>query len=378
MKLVSFYDIEKHKAENRVYSPATASVIEYIALSLKSLGLDVEIISAAETKNKSGKYNFRTEITEQNIRLTQCSSKGHKSFLLRGITKIKARLWLVIYLLRNTKNNEVVFFWDSPVLYESLILFKKIDRKNVKILYFASEIFQEVIHLNRIKRKMEWHLFSKADKLIVSTEMLNEKINPQKKPYLILNGSYKPTKIYTEKFDDELIHIVYAGVINNKKGSSKAIEIAKHLTEEYHIHILGYGKDEDLEAMNKQINESNLTNRCKITYEGVFFGEEYNRFIQKCDIGLCPQNLNEKYNESSFPSKILSYMANGLRVVSVELKAVRLSDIGEYVYYSRTDNAIEFAEIIKNIKYEETYNSRKILADLDKKFRLGLEKMIKE
>ncbi len=57
--------------------------------------------------------------------------------------------------------------------------------------------------------------------------------------------------------------------------------------------------------------------KCKITYDGAFYVKKYYEFLQKCHIGLSTQNPYEPFNNSSFPSKVLVYMANGLRVVSV-------------------------------------------------------------
>ena len=49
------------------------------------------------------------------------------------------------------------------------------------------------------------------------------------------------------------------------------------------------------------------------------------KFIQKCQIGLCTQNIDAAFNTTSFPSKILSYMSNGLEVVGVNIAAIKNS-----------------------------------------------------
>ena len=377
MKLVGFFDIEKYQNEERVFSPATVAVMNYLADCLHRLGIPVEIISPAETRKTSGKYPLRSEEIRDGVVLTQGASSGYENKILRVLTKIRSRLWVVSYLLKNTKENELVFFCDSPVLYEPLLLFRRLSRKKVSILYFASEIYQQVIPLGKIKRWMEWKLFRDADMLVVSTKLLDEKINQEGRKSVILHGTYTLTPKYTDKFDDGLIHIVYAGIINGSKGSAKAVEIADHLPEKYHIHILGFGLQNDVEELKRSIEESNRKNRCKVTYEGVIYGEEYDRYLQKCDIGICPQNLDALYNDSSFPSKTLSYLANGLRVVSVDLKAVRYSEIGGLIRFTKSDSAADFADAILQIDMEEAYDSRKAIADLDEKFTRDLGEMIK-
>ena len=376
MKLVCFYDILKYQDEERVFAPSTATVIDYIADSLSRLNINVEIISPAETRKVSGRFPFRSEEVKPGVILTQAASNGYRNRLLRIITKTRSRLWLVKYLLKNTRPNEIVFFWDSPVLYEPLLIFRLLDRKKVKILYFASEIFREVIPLNKLKQKMEWKLFNDADKFLVSTKMLNEKVNNNNRESIVLHGTYMLTPQYNDRFEDGLVHIVYAGIINATKGSGKAVKIAEYLPENYHINIIGYGKNEDLAILKEVIIESNSKNACKISFDGTLSGEEYNRYLQKCDIGICSQDLSAKYNESSFPSKILSYMANGLRVVSVDLKAVHTSEIGDVLYYTKSDSAEDFAEAIMKIDMDEVYDSRKIIKELDEKFVKELSEML--
>ena len=377
MKLVCFYDIEKYKNQDRVFSPATATVIDYIADSLYKLNIPVEIISPAETRKTSGRFPKRSEMIRKGIVLTECASTGYKRKIFRIMSKCKSRLWLVNYLLKNTKKNEIVFFWDSPVLYEPLMLFRMFDKKNVKILYFASEFYEDVLSLGRLKCRMERKLFNDADMLLVSTKLLDEKINQSGKKSIILHGTYNSVPKFEEKFADGLIHIIYAGVINSHKGSSKAVEIASHLSADYHINIIGYGKEDDVDELKKNIKKSNEVNECKISYDGVLFGEEYYRYLQKCDIGLCSQDSNAKYNESSFPSKILSYMANGLRVVSVDLIIVRNSEIGDMVYFTSSDSAEDFAKAIVRIDVNKKYDSRTAIAELDAKFVRDLEILLK-
>lgn len=377
MKLVCFYDVKKYDNEDRVFAPSVATVIDYIADSLYKLGIPVEIVSAAETRKSNGRFLKRSEIIREGVVLTQCSSNGYKNKILRFLSKCKSRLWLVYYLLKNTKENEIVFFWDSPVLYEPLILFRILDRKKVKILYYASELYADLYSLGKLKCKMERKLFNDADFLLVSTKLLDEKINQAGKESIVLHGTYNSIPRFKEKFTDGLIHVVYSGVINSHKGSKKAVEIAAHLSSDYHINIIGFGKEDDIDELKRDIQRSNEVNECKISYDGVLFGKEYYQYLQKCDIGICSQDLNAKYNGSSFPSKILSYMSNGLRVVSVDLTTIQDSEIGNMVYFTSSDSAEDFAKAIVEIDMDKKYDSRATIAELDVKFAEDLGALLK-
>lgn len=378
MKIVSFYDDPQYVAENRMYSPATASVIDYIADTLVRIGKSVEIISPSETKNKSGSFAFRTNEIREGVVLTACATRGYKNKLLRAYSKLKSRLWLVKYLLSKTERREIVIFWKTPPLYEPIILYKILDRKHTRILYYASEIYQEVIPTGMIRRKEEWLLFEKADLFIMSTELLNDRINSKGKPSIILHGSYKLEKKCNKRFSDNLIHVVYAGIINNNKGSGKAVEIAKYLSDSYHVNIIGYGTEDDLAYLKNSIEVSNQSNACKVSYDGLLLGEAFCEFLQMCDIGICSQNLDAKYNNCSFPSKILVYLSNNLRVVSINIKTIKSSVIGDCIYYSDSDSAEDFANAIKQIQMNHIYDSRKLITKLDNNFVGDLSSMLDE
>lgn len=377
IKIVNFYDIPMYSNENRVFAPSLVTVIDYLCSCFVRLGYKCEIVSAAETRNTDGNYAKRKTRISNNIVLTQAPTKGYSNKWFRAIGKIKSRLWLVKYLIQNSSNNEIIFWGDSPVLYEPLFLYRLFSRrKKIQVLYFATEIYQEVIKMNLYKRKMEFYLFNKADKLIVSTEFLNKKINHQNKPYVILHGTYNITEKNLSSFGDGKIHIVYAGVINKTKGSSQAVKIARYLSSNYQIHILGFGTDEQILSLKKQIEKNNSTYPCKVNYEGVKAGTDFNSFLQKCDVGLCSQNLNEAYNSSSFPSKILTYLSNGLRIVTVNLSTVRESKVGDLMYYSQSDDPKDLAETILGIDFNEKYDSRNRIVELDSDFLKRLKKIL--
>lgn len=377
MKFVNFYDISKYDFERRVFAPSLVTVIDYLTLVCNQCGENAEIISAAETRNESGFYPFRSEEIREGVTLTQASSRGYRNPLLRELGKIRNRLWLTWYLIRHCETNETVFFGDSPVLYEPLLLFRVWAKfRNISILYFATEIFQEVVQLPPLKQKMEWYLFEKAEKLLVSTELLNQKINPTRRPYAVLNGSYQVVPDYGEQFEDDLIHLVYAGVINSTKGSGQAVGIAEYLPGNYKIHILGYGKEEDVQQLKESIEQSNRQNACQVVYEGILSGVSYSRFLQKCHLGLCPQNLDEAYNDSSFPSKILSYLSNGLRVLSVDLRAIRTSQVGDLLYFSTSDQPKDLAEAVQAIDWSQPYDSRHYIQQMHQEFAEAFRKLM--
>ena len=116
----------------------------------------------------------------------------------------------------------------------------------------------------------------------------------------------------------------------------------------------------------------------KITYEGLIAGVEYIKFIQKCQIGLSTQNPEGNFNNTSFPSKILSYMANGLRVVSIKIPVIERAKIGKYIYYYEKQDPINIANAIKGITLDDKYDGRKIVGKLDLDFGENICKFVEK
>jgi hypothetical protein len=142
------------------------------------------------------------------------------------------------------------------------------------------------------------------------------------------------------------------------------------------MHILGFGTDEDVVNIKNSINNIGDIIKCKLTYEGLYKGKKYTEFIQKCQIGLSTQNPLASYNNTSFPSKILSYMANGLRVVSIKIPVVEQSQVSKLITYYDNQNAKEIANAILKVNIYEEYDSRRYIKELDLKFKNDLIRLI--
>jgi len=286
-----------------------------------------------------------------------------------------AQLQLFLYLLKNTKKDEEILVYHSVGYGNAIYLAKKI--KKFKMILEVEEIYQDIRSLGKRKNEREYRDFKIADKYIFPTKLLNEKINVENKPYCIIHGTYQVEEKKNVSFKDDKIHVVYAGTFEPRKGCGAAAKAAEWLPENYHIHILGFGTEKQAENIKKQIEETNSKAKATVTYDGLLSGKEYIEFIQKCHIGLSTQNPDAEFNATSFPSKILSYMANGLRVVSIKIPAIQTSDIGNKLYYYEKQTAEEIAKTIMDIDLNDDYDGRKIVGSLDEKFSAEINELLK-
>ena len=375
MKYIAYYDIKKYASENRKYVLAAVNKMQYICNALHSVGENVDIISVSGTKNK--KF-CRGRVDKLDFGSLKCfPSFPNLNALFRRIDSIFIRICLFGYLLKNAKKNENVIVYHGVDYGNAIAWAKKI--KGFKVILEVEEIYQNVKSLGTRKNKREYRDFEIADKYIFPTELLNKKLNHKNKPYCVIHGTYQVEPDRGESFNDGKIHVVYAGTFDKTKGGAlAAIEAVQFLNENYHLHMLGFGSEKDKKEVKNKKEEIKKKTNARVTFDGLLAGEEYIRFIQKCHIGLSTQNPKGNFNNTSYPSKILSYMANGLRVVSVKIPVVETSAVGNYLYYYENQTPEEIAKAIMSIDLNDSYDGRKIIEKLDEKFKRDIERLIKE
>ena len=363
-----------NSSERRNAVLSSVNKMNYICEALENNGYNTEIVSASGTTEKKFCKSKKVKLTDKTT-LKLFSSLPRLNRIVSVIDRVILKTKLFLYMIKNTNKDSIVMVYHS-LGYMSLV--KRLKKlKGFKLIIEAEEIYGDVIGDEKTSQK-EYEFFKIADAFIFPTELLSEKVNTEKKPEVIIYGTYHIEKELPKLFSDGKIHCVYAGTLDPRKGGAIAsAESALFLNENYHIHILGFGNEKEKAETLNTIDSISKKSKAKITYDGLLSGEEYIKFIQSCDIGLSTQNPNGKYNDTSFPSKILSYMANGLRVVSVRIPLVEESGIGKCVYYYDEQTPENIAKAIKSIDFSEEYDSRKTIGVLDKAFICDLKTMLK-
>lgn len=369
---IGYYNSLKNNQKRNITLSAV-NKMNYI-IEILDKEFEINVLSVSESReNKS--YPLTEEKLFDNSKLILLPTKKTGNKFQRLFQRMLIRCSLIKYILKNTDKNTKVIVYHSLGYTNTIKWLKKI--RNFNLILEVEEIYADVMSNKKIRRK-EIEFFKYADSFIFPIELLNKEINKNNKPYITVHGTYKVEEQRSSKFRerDGKIHIVYAGTFDPRKGGAAAAA-AEFLCENYHIHILGFGSQEDTNNMKKIILETSKKTKCTVTYDGLKSGEEYIRFIQSCDIGLSTQNPDADFNGTSFPSKILSYMSNGLRVVSINIPAIKESDIGDYMYYYEKQTPKEIARAIQKVNIDDDYNARRIISYLDKKFTKELFKIIK-
>lgn len=371
MKYLAFYDIKENESENRIHYLPSSNKMKYICECIDKLNIPCEIISLSGTKAKVSVSEKTISISE-NITLKLPKSIGSKNRITKVLDRYLIRLSTLFKLLK-MKRNETLIVYHTPATMPLVYLTKKI--KKVNLVLEVEEIYGDVWGKHKLSKK-EMRYFNLADKYIFPTELLNEKVNTKNKPYTIIHGTYRVEENRKCSFNDNKTHIVYAGTLDPRKGCLDAVRTAEHLDESYEIHILGFGTEKQKEELFEVIDKTNKKSKCKVSFGGLLSGEDYIEFIQSCHIGFCTQTPDAAFTNTSFPSKVLSYMTNGLRVVSIRIKAIEKSAVGDLIYYYDEPNPEAIAKVIKNINFNDNYDGRKIVLDLDENFTNELKNIL--
>ncbi len=368
-----YYLIHFDNKTNRNVTPSAITKGKYVASALASCSSEVEIVSLAyPTKDSQDEVYYQVS---ENVICHLFKGKYSNNRIIRYLNHKLYDKKIRKYLKQNVKKDDIV------VVYHSLANMKlvKYIKKNItdKIVYEVEEIYGDVINDEKTKIK-ELKTFKNASSYIFSNDYLNSIINTKQLPYVTCYGTYEIPTLYKEAFNDNLIHCLYAGTLDcQKQGAAIAINTARYLPNNYIIHILGFGTSQDLSYTKNLIDEINKQyGVTKVIYEGVKLNEEYLKFIQKCQIGLSTQNMDASFNDTSFPSKILSYMSNGLEVVSANIGVVKNSKISQYIHFYEVQDEKAIANVILNINLNAKSNNVDVVKELDKEFKEDLKAML--
>ncbi len=369
---VSYY-APNSDAEKRNAVMSATNKIDYICEALEKRGCEIEIVSASKTLLK--KYcKARTQKLSEKTSLKLFASLPNSNRVFSLLNRIYIKTQMFFHLLKRTDKNSKVIVYHSLGYMSVIKLLKKI--KGFDLIIEAEEVYGDVSGNEKTVKK-EYGFFKYADKFIFPTEMFGEKVNTEKKPEVIVYGTYHLEEEKEKMFSDGKIHCVYAGTFDFRKGgAAAAIESALFLDKNYHIHILGFGNEKETEETLALINEVSQTGEAEVTYDGLLSGDEFSAFLQSCDVGFSTQNPSAAFNNTSFPSKILTYMANGMRVVSVRIPVVERSAIGKMMYYYDEQTPENIANAVKSIDFTKGYDSRKCIETLDREFTDGLSLII--
>ena len=371
MKYICEYKIPVENEEERFYTLSTVDKASYIIDVLVRLGYSVEIVSPSYAKKTSKK---RIDCINDKITLISGFSLGWNNALTKVISRLSVMLWLFFYLLKNCKRGERVFIYHRVQNIPIFLLAKRLI--GFEVVLEVEEFYSSLLDRKNWRRFLEYRMIRSASSYIFASEELEKRYNVNCKPYAIAYGAYNVPPYFSNKLNDGRIHVVYAGLIESGKVAFRSARIATYLNSKYHIHIIGYGEQKDIDELMKEIEEIKSETECMICYDGLKRGDDYLMFLQSCHIGICPLTSNNTFQLACFPSKITSYLTNGLTVITTENPVLRNSKYSPFLVFVSKDTPDSFAEALLGIKLDENQSPRELIKNMDASFCSSLAHML--
>lgn len=376
---LGFYGDEQAYSEGRYLFPAGVNKMDYIARAMSEAGLEVDIVSAAWLKYDRGAgvrfAKQRTVNVCENVSCTLTPSFTFPLRLSKPLARLFSSVWLMFYLLFNIRKGDKVVVYHSPFYINTIYRLKRLIRFNLTIE--VEEVYAYAFNQPQILKK-ELKFISSADKWILVNDLIGATLGLDKNNYTVCYGQYKieSKDVEAKIFDDHKIHLVYAGSLGNYKGGAQnAIEAARFLSDKYTLHILGRADGQTLHQLLGDIEEVNSLAMCKVKYEGCMFGDNYASFMKGCDIGLNPQRWGD-YMLYAYPSKTLSYLCLGLRVVTSPLKTLKVSKLNDLFVYTEQESPESIARAIMSIDDFDKQKPIDRIAELHTEFVGNLKKIL--
>ena len=161
-------------------------------------------------------------------------------------------------------------------------------------------------------------LIKKSDALIMLTEQMNSRINPNGKPYIVLEGHVDseaplPEKQIPYETETGVRLVMYAGSLKKLYGiESLAKGFLQADIPNAELRIYGDGDYRpELEAL--------AAKHPTVKYMGVAKNAEIVRQEQKASLLVNPRPTAPEYTKYSFPSKNMEYMASGTPLLTTKL-----------------------------------------------------------
>lgn len=287
--------------------------MRYVADKIQESGYKLIIVSVAD-KDTKGFYCSKT-FEHNGKTIIYTGGIGKKSRFKSFFRTLIKQMTVLKYILFNTKKEDLIVLYHS-VPYTNVVsrLVGWLNRR------FVLEV-EEIYGYNAVEDKPwvndEIRRIKKFKKFTCVNDGIPQVLGLDAKDYVVIYGAgIFPTRT-AERYDDGKIHVVYSGTIEGQKmGAMTAVESARFLTSNYKMHISGFGNNNSVETLQKRISEINEElGEERIKYEGFLSEEDMHKLMFSCHIGLSPNVLRANFANSTFPSKVVTYMCHDLAVV---------------------------------------------------------------
>ncbi len=189
--------------------------------------------------------------------------------------------------------------------------------------------------------RLNARMMRRFGRYVLLTEAMNSIVNPDGKPYIVLEGhvdaSAQNTPEHAVKAHPKIM--MYAGGLARIYGIGRLVNgFVKASPENWELHIYGRGDYEDELA---EFCRSHPT----VKHMGVRLNSEIVRLQREASLLVNPRPTNEEYVKYSFPSKNMESMASGTPLMTTRLPGMP-DEYLKYVYIIDDESADGIAKAV--------------------------------
>jgi hypothetical protein len=287
---------------NRFYSLAAINKMNYIISLLNENGYDVDIYSLSNSKESTFKFSREKKVEIGRNILYLTPTLGTSCKIGKALRIILSYCWLMMKILCNARTNDYILIYHTLEGIVPLSIVKRL--KKLRYVLEVEEIYSEMPNSNGSNKKKELRFISRADKYIVVSHLLKDKLPPRDS--MIIYGNYKfvdDANSYIKK--NNKINLLFSGSLDLTRGVFQAIESMYFLPENYVLNISGVGSKSSVYLVQKKIDELNtFRNKVVCRYLGKLDDNDYRLLLSSSDLALNTQ-IEGEYAQFLFNKLII-------------------------------------------------------------------------
>ena len=304
-------------------------------------------------KNKCLFYHRKQDIVSEKLRIkyiTLLNLSGIKTIIIM----LSVFISTLCFCIKNRKKN-VGILMGYILFYTSIPSMLVAKAFRVKIFAIVPDVPKYINSYTKVSNPIRY-IFTKLsivlDRLVESrfdgyvllTEQINELVNPQERPHIVVEGMIKKDDVNFKNIQKEgsLRIIMYAGTLHKKFGIKKLVEAFK-LCKIDNCELWIFGVGDYVDSLKKDTIENK-----NIKYKGTASRSEIIRLERKATLLVNPRPSNEEFTKYSFPSKTIEYMASGTPLLTTRLPGIP-EEYFEYVFLFDGEEIAEMATEINRI-----------------------------
>lgn len=181
-----------------------------------------------------------------------------------------------------------------------------------------------------------------ADTYILLTEQMNEIVNKNKNPYIVLDGIINEKQCFCENKYSKRI-IMYAGALSQQYNIEKLVDSFMHTKNLENLELWFCGK-----GNAEQYIKSACISDKRIKYFGFVDKEKLKRIEKQVCFYINPRTNNDIFTKYSFPSKNLEYLLAGKGVLAYKLDGMS-DDYDDILFYMDQDDDDAMEKMFRKI-----------------------------